>query len=193
MNRVVDNDYRARLLAGMADAIAEEGYADVTVADIVRHARVSKRTFYDCFATKEACLLALYEVESSRLLDEIDASIQGLAPGRSRIAAGAAVYLARLQSHPRVVRTLWIEILHLGAKGLEIRRRVMRRFAALLMREFEATEPTVSLSPAVAMAIVGGINELALEAFEENRLERLGEIAVVIAELFEGILRVPRV
>lgn len=176
----------------MLEAIAHAGFADVTIADVVRHARVSKRTFYDHFATKEACLLALYERESSRLLDEIESAIQSLPPGRPRIGAGAAVYLAALRSHPRVVRTMWIEILHLGSKGLAIRRRVMRRFAALLVREFEATRSPAPLSPSVAMAIVGGINELALEAFEENRLERLDEITGVMEELAEGVLRLPR-
>ena len=174
----------------MLEAIADAGYADVTTADIVRRARVSKRTFYDHFDSKEECLLALYEAESTRLLEEIESAIRDLPAGKPRIAAGAAVYLLRLQTHPRVVRTMWIEILQLGPKGLAMRRRVMRRFAELFVREFEATSKR-RLSPATAMALVGGINELALEAFEDNRVERLGEIAHVLEELLEALLLVP--
>ena len=37
----------------------------MTIADVVRVARVSKRTFYEHFADKEACFLALY-AETSR-------------------------------------------------------------------------------------------------------------------------------
>ena len=61
-------DRRARLTAGLADAIAEKGYAAATIADVVRHARVSKRTFYEHFADKEACFLALYSESSDELL-----------------------------------------------------------------------------------------------------------------------------
>ena len=59
---------RARLEAGLAEAIAEKGYAAATIADVVRHARVSKRTFYEHFADKEECFLALYSDSSDELL-----------------------------------------------------------------------------------------------------------------------------
>ena len=42
--------FRVRLLDGLATSIGERGYRASTVADIVRHARTSKRTFYDQFA-----------------------------------------------------------------------------------------------------------------------------------------------
>ena len=54
-------EHRARLLEGMARAVAAKGYADTTIADIVREASVSRRTFYENFADKAECLTALYE------------------------------------------------------------------------------------------------------------------------------------
>ena len=48
-----------RLLDGIAASVIERGYRDTTVADIVRHARTSKRTFYEQFASKEDCLIEL--------------------------------------------------------------------------------------------------------------------------------------
>jgi AcrR family transcriptional regulator len=42
-------EFRGRLLEGMAAAIRETGYRDATVADVVRHARTSRRTFYEHF------------------------------------------------------------------------------------------------------------------------------------------------
>ena len=49
----VDAAFRDRLLDGLAASIGERGYRDTTVADIVRHARTSKRTFYGEFSSKE--------------------------------------------------------------------------------------------------------------------------------------------
>jgi AcrR family transcriptional regulator len=182
-------EYRGRLLAAALEGIGDVGWADLTIADIVRRARVSKRTFYEHFATREACLLALYESVSAEVLDELDAAVERVPRGEGRIEAGATFYLTRLQQRPRVVRTLAIEILHLGSAGLSIRRQVMRRFALFLRREINATGRRPPISLAVAMMIVGGINELALEALEEDRVDRLSELVGPIVEVVRGVLR----
>jgi AcrR family transcriptional regulator len=183
-----DGTYRGRLLGAALEGIGEVGWTDLTIAEIVRRARVSKRTFYEHFPTKEACLLALYESESSRALDELDAAIEGVPHGEGRIEVGARFYLARLQARPRLIRTLVFEILHLGSAGLAVRRQVMRRFAAFLQREVNALGGRPPLSRAAATLIVGGINELTLEAFEEDRIDRLSELVGPIGEVLRGLL-----
>ena len=52
---------RSRVLAGAVGAIDEHGYAHTTVGEIAARARVSRRTFYELFADREACLAALFE------------------------------------------------------------------------------------------------------------------------------------
>ncbi len=186
---ISEGEYRDRLLAATLGGIGDVGWADLTIAEVVRRARVSKRTFYEHFATKEACLLALYESESSRLLNELDAAIAQVPRGEGRIGEGASVYLGHLRARPRVVRTLALEVLHLGGEGLAVRRRVMQRFAAHMQREINAagTRPPISLD--VAMVIVGGINELVLEALEAGRIDRLEELAKPIVEVIGRVLR----
>jgi AcrR family transcriptional regulator len=183
-----EGEYRGRLLAAALEGIGDVGWADLTIAAIVRRARVSKRTFYEHFVTREACLLALYESVSAQILDELDAAVDRVPRGEGRIEMGATFYLTRLQQRPRVVRTLSIEILHLGSAGLAIRRQVMRRFAVLLQREINATGRRPPISLAVAMVIVGGINELTLEALEEDRVDRLSELVGPIVEVIRGVL-----
>ena len=57
--------YRRRLLDGLALSINERGYRETTVADVVRSARTSKRTFYDHFSTKEECFAELLAANPS--------------------------------------------------------------------------------------------------------------------------------
>lgn len=66
---VVLRNQRDRLLAGVAKAVGERGFANVRIADIVRHARVSRKTFYDHFAGKEACVEAAYGPPFASLVD----------------------------------------------------------------------------------------------------------------------------
>jgi AcrR family transcriptional regulator len=63
--------YRQRLLAGLVAAIAERSCPQVTVADIVRLARTSRRTFYEHFADKQECLVALIEDSHRRIVAAI--------------------------------------------------------------------------------------------------------------------------
>ena len=76
--------FRRRLLDGLEMSIHERGYRDTTVADIVRHARTSKRTFYEQFASKEDCLIELLrrnsELASAAIRGLQDAQLDRAAP-----------------------------------------------------------------------------------------------------------------
>jgi len=58
---------RRRLLAGMTKALVDEGFARLTVEHVVINAGVSRKTFYEYFDSREACLLAAYDVASEEL------------------------------------------------------------------------------------------------------------------------------
>ena len=55
----VQASQRERLVRAVVAAVAESGYPAVTVADIVRRARVSRAAFYTHFTDKEDCFLSL--------------------------------------------------------------------------------------------------------------------------------------
>lgn len=182
---------RSRLLDGALACLGDLGWSELTIADIVRNARVSKRTFYEHFATKDQCMLALYERETRALLEGLAAAVTQAAPGEGRIEIGATFYLGQLQQRPRVVRAMMLEILHMGGEGLAMRRRVMLAFAAFLQAEINTASDGPELSSAAAMMLVGGINELTLQAFEEDRVDRMLELVAPIAELVRRLLPEP--
>lgn len=185
--------HRARLTEGLAAAIAEKGYAAVTIADVVRVARVSKRTFYEHFADKEACFLALYAETSEELLELIGNSV-ATARGswEERIGAAARAYFERVAAEPELIRAGLLEIHAAGPRARALRREVQRRYAEQL-RAFslaaEAEEPGIrGLTPALATAVVGGLDELMLEAAEAGHAERMGELAEAATELIRAVL-----
>ena len=68
---------RQRLVAGMTQAAARYGYREASVARVVEQAGVSRATFYEHFADKEACFLAAFELAAERIelaLGRIDGS-----------------------------------------------------------------------------------------------------------------------
>jgi AcrR family transcriptional regulator len=162
---------RERLMVALAEVMGDKGYANATIADIVGAARMSKRTFYEHFADKEECLLAVYAHACDRLVEVLRASaLAGDLPWRERVRATAYAYLAALDAMPVVSRALLVEVQAAGARAFALRRRTQERFADVLCEVVEAGrtgEPDVRpLSPAMALAIVGGINELLLNAVD---------------------------
>ena len=54
----VTESQRGRILQAMISAVAERGYQETRVADVVEGAGVARKTFYDFFGDKEECFLA---------------------------------------------------------------------------------------------------------------------------------------
>src|SRR5260221_13968885 len=72
----VAHNQRERLIAGLAEAIAENGYAGTTIAHITRHAAVSRRTFYEHFASKDECFVAAYDTVMTELRGRVGAAFE---------------------------------------------------------------------------------------------------------------------
>lgn len=187
--------YRSRLLEGMARSVTAKGYADTTVADIVREAGVSKRSFYECFASKSDCLIALYVVASYGALKALRQVIDPSRDWRSQIESAVGAYLACLASNPVLLRTLFIEILGLGAEGLQVRRRMHQALADFVVQVACAgrvlAPEEAGHTATMAMAVVGGINELVLQAIEAGCGATLVELTQVCSALVRAVLAEP--
>ena len=176
------HQHRSRLLEGMALAVAAKGYADTTIADIVREASVSRRTFYEHFATKADCLVALYEAASHNALKVLRQAIDPARDWEAQVEQATAAYLGCMAANPVLMRTLFIEILNLGPAGLAARRKVNQEIADYVMA-------VVKMPPDLAMAVVGGIHELVLQAIEDGRVTELAEITATAVALVKAVAR----
>ncbi len=182
--------HRRRLFEGMARAVAAKGYGDTTIADIVREASVSRRTFYEHFSTKAECLIALYEAASRNALKVLRSSIDPRHEWQAQMESALAAYLGCMTQNPVLMRTLFIEILGLGAEGLQARRRVNREIADVMVAVINGEgggKRGNALRPDMAMAIVGGINELILQSIEEDRVAQLTELVEPASRLVRAV------
>jgi AcrR family transcriptional regulator len=183
---------RERLICGIDAAVAEKGYGPTTIADVVRHARVSKRTFYEHFDDKQACFLAAYDAAAAHVLGATSAAAAVDAPWQERVELVVCAYLAAMAARPELTQTFLIEILGAGPRGLARRREAIERFAAQLVvlgEDFRREQPGLrELTPELATAVVGGINELVLGAVEQGRASRLGELRAPAVELIRAVL-----
>lgn len=107
----VEADQRRRLLAAMGKALAEHGYARLTVEDVVKGAGISRRTFYELFEDKDECLYAAYDDAEKRawvaVADAVAAAPATDWPGRVHAALGT--FLGFVAAEPDTARLFTLE------------------------------------------------------------------------------------
>jgi AcrR family transcriptional regulator len=145
----------------MTQAVAEKGYADATVADAVRAARVSRGTFYALFASKEACFLEAYRHGVEVLEQRIDAAVRE-APGdwRARLRAALRAFVDCLAADPAFARTWMMELLAAGPAAQAARDATLRRFADRYRASFEASGRRPLPAPDALFVLAAGVDQL---------------------------------
>ena len=112
--------FRQRLLDGLAAAIDERGYRASTVADIVRHARTSKRTFYDQFPSKEQCFHELLHASVELLGERIRDAVDPKADWQIQIRQAVEAYVGHIESTPALTLAWIRELPCAGRRGAAV-------------------------------------------------------------------------
>ncbi|WP_313673490.1 TetR/AcrR family transcriptional regulator [Mycolicibacterium sp.] len=164
--------FRRRLLDGLAASIEERGYRETTVADVVRHARTSKRTFYDHFATKEECFVELLHANNEDLAAALREAIDPAAQWQDQVRQAVTAYVHTIEAAPAVTLSWIRELPALGEGARPTLRRSFGTLAALLTELSAgpgfARAGVGPLSPAAAVILVGGLRELTAQTVEDG-------------------------
>jgi AcrR family transcriptional regulator len=176
----VSASQHGRLLVAMADVVGERGYAPTTVADVIKRAGVSRRTFYEHFADKEACFLAAYQHGSDALAAELGRRFAQGTGWRERVEAVLDTFLGALASEPGFARAFLIEVWAAGPAAYACHIEIVEQFHALLRTVHEqacAEHPEiVPVSDTVITAVTGGIARVATMELLAGRAAQLPEL-----------------
>lgn len=182
--------HRDRLLRAMTAAVAELGYANVRIADVVDRARVSRQSFYEQFPDKEACFLTAHERGVELILERVALSaqdIQSLDPG-AQLRAGIRTYLDLAAAEPEFAHCMLIELPAIGPSGLRARLAAHEQIAVLLRewhRSARAAQAGLPEVPAKRYAAaVGAVHDLVYELVATGRA---GDVPTLEDDCFDAI------
>jgi AcrR family transcriptional regulator len=148
---------RARMLAAMVQASVERGAGNVTVADIVGRAGVSRRTFYEIFHDRDDCFLAAFDEGIARasrhVLDAYDPDAKWI----DRVRAALIALLRFLEDEPSTGQLLLVGSLGAGPRALERRQGVLRELIAVIDQGRAQAKKGQEPPPLTAEGIVGGV------------------------------------
>ncbi|MDX1889484.1 TetR/AcrR family transcriptional regulator [Mycolicibacterium sp. 050158] len=184
--------FRRRLLDGLADSIAERGYRATTVADVVRGAKTSKRTFYDEFASKEQCFVELLHANNDDLIAHITAAVAPDATPDEQVHAAVGAYVEHIESRPAITLSWIREAPALGDLARPLNRAAMQRLTDMLVGistspgfQRAGLEP---ISRSLALILLGGMRELTALLVEDGQDVRgIVEPAVTAARAILGL------
>ncbi len=127
---------RARIVAAMAQVVADHGMGSATVARVVARAGVSRRTFYDQFAGCEDCFLAVFEgtVRRASMVVSDAVAAAGSSVWREQVRTGLGALLVFFDEEPALGSLLIVDALGAGPRVLERRASVLEDLAAILER-----------------------------------------------------------
>ena len=139
---LVPEHQRLRLLAAIAEALAEHGYADVTTTHVSERAGVSTSTFYKHFGNLWDCALAAYVFAADRLCEAIEAACAGSGKENDdatgdpadQLEAGIAAALSFFSAEPDLGRLLSAQAPREASALCTARRLLVSRLAAMLPR-----------------------------------------------------------
>jgi AcrR family transcriptional regulator len=170
---LVSRNQRERLVAAIAEACAERGYAEVSVAEVAKRAGVSTVTFYRQFRSKRDCLLAAHRALLGRLLDEVERACAAAGGEQAGLRAGIRTALSLLAADAPSARLLSVEVLAAGPEGM---RRYDAAVEALAARLRRGGSPAGEPAPGAEWARVAGMISLVAKQVMAGEARRLPDL-----------------
>jgi len=185
-----------RLFDAAAAVFSKAGYAEASAEAISREAGMSKATFYEHFANKEECLVALFQYATASFLEELVAASRGAERDfEERHSAGLRAILESIEDNPMLAQAILVETVGAGPRLAELRIATLNAFAQVMyeqtVRAAELTGGPAFTSPDEAFAIVGATFELVSRQLRTGEPDRLLDLQPLIERLIIGLLSQP--
>lgn len=176
------------MFEAIARVVAEKGYVNTSVADVIARAGVSRETFYEHFRDKEDCFHAAIDVVSGVLADRIVTALEhsGEADPLVRLDTALQAYLEGLAEEPALARTFLIEVFGAGPEAARRRVEVMRRSVALVVQIVGADDDERRFACEAFVGCVSSLVTMRLASGDERFLPELREPLMAVARSLLG-------
>ncbi len=192
---VVRAQQRERVLRSVIAAVSQAGYPAVTVADIVRRARVSRAAFYAHFADKEDCFLTATGEGRKLMVTLVVSATRALPAGacdEEVLRAACRAYLTFLADEPAFARVFFIYMPVAGPRAVDRLDAASRLFAELNQRWHQRARERHPEWPAVPeeayLALAGATVELVRSTVRAGQTDALPELEDTLVSLHLAVL-----
>ena len=179
VERLEAHDHAERVIRAFAVVVAERGYADTTVSEVLKRAQMSASTFYANFHGKEDAMLGAIDSAGAQMGAAVDLAVRRAPDWPEAIRAACGAVFNFLASRPALARLVAVEAYAAGPAA------VQRRAAALAplweLVGGKGYERAPGTSRVAIEVIAGGIYTLAYRQVRDKGAHTLPAIAPVCA------------
>lgn len=162
-----------RILRALAAVVAEKGYPNTTVAEVVERASTSQRTFYEHFKNKEDAIVAALDSGSSRMLAAALPAFRRAPDWPHAVHDTQEAMFRWGAEEPEYARMGGKEMYAAGTRALDQREIVTEGMEGLLSPGYELKPET---PPIAAEAIGGALYELLYDHVNKKGPETLPDL-----------------
>lgn len=178
---------RSRIFQALVESVAEHGYADTNVREILVHAGVSRKTFYEQFSSKDECLLAIYDGAAQSLRGVVQRAYESGVTPRERIDAALDIVLEWVDAEPGLARLCMLEVPSVGITGQQ-RVTATSAWLSSVMADVLGDLDVPELLPEL---IVGGIHQMLIQRLVNDTSE-LPTLATDLSDVWSFVERIAR-
>jgi AcrR family transcriptional regulator len=152
---------RQRLYRAMVECVDEHGYVQTTISELVARARVSRRSFYERFPDKDACLVGAYDTIVKRLLRRLrDGQMSAGPEWSAQLEAFLRTLFKAAGDRPDAARLVCVEMAAAGPIGVRRWAEGAQLLQEYLIGGFAGSPGPGTLPEPVARAIVGAVRRI---------------------------------
>ena len=164
---------RGRMLAAVAASVADHGFANMTVADVIKRAGVSRETFYEQFADKQEAFLAALDAGADGMIAFLRAALDPPAGDPiERLDRTLTAYLSTLAAAPAYAKSFLIDAYGAGDAAIARRIDLQQRFVDLMAEALEI-EPDAEADRFACEALVAAVSSLVTARIGAGRADEL--------------------
>ena len=128
----MNDSFRQRLFDALEESIAQDGYPKTTVADVVRRARTSRRTFYEHFTSKDDCFVALLTEANAAQIRQITTAVRPDGPWEAQVRQAIEAWVASMESRPALMLSWIRDVPALGTTARLLQRDAIEHFVEMV-------------------------------------------------------------
>lgn len=157
----VERNQRERLFGAMVAAVAERGYANTRVEDLLELSGLSRNTFYNRFSSKEDCFLATIDAIVAAGGERVVLAYRSTESGwEARLRASLEALLAQIAEHPAAAKLYYVESYAAGGEALEKVEAMGDRLERLVRRALEESPERAGMPRDLLRALLRGFRRV---------------------------------
>lgn len=162
---------REPIMEAMLDLSFAHGYAAVTIAQICERAGVEREDFDACFASMEACALALLEELAEDNFRAVRAAYDAEESWPDSLRASAYAVAEWINANPKKTRFGIVEMLSAGELTHAFRDRFFERYTAMIDGGREVATNPEAIPTSTSEAVIGSITEMLTKRLQRGDVD----------------------